>query len=52
MKNILNKEKIWSQYLDYLREWAYNHSEIKYFGETPKTFCQWWDEKSYEVFEV
>ena len=38
MKSILNKEKIWNQYLDYLREWVYNHSKIEYFGDIPMTF--------------
>lgn len=51
MNDVLDKNKIWKQYLDYLREWIETHSDVENLGDYPMAFWPWWGEKSYEVFE-
>ena len=51
MNDVLDKNKIWKQYLDYLREWIETHSDVENLGDYPMAFWPWWGEKSHEVFE-
>ena len=31
----------WEKYLNYLRDWADYHSEIRFYGMTPACFDEW-----------
>jgi hypothetical protein len=38
----MNKVKVWSRYLQYLRDWADSHSEPGFYGLAPACFDEWY----------
>ena len=42
-KEMENREKNWDAYIKYLREWATDHAEIAYSGQSPVCFDEFCD---------
>lgn len=38
-----NKNYLWRQYLQYLRDWSTSHSSPEFYGMTPPCFNEWID---------
>lgn len=46
-----SKADTWQKYMEYLAEWAIDHLQMKFYGMSPASFDEWYDNEYGEEAE-